>query len=486
MMNMRVRFAPSPTGNLHIGTLRTALFNWFLVRHNNGACILRMEDTDAERSQPEFEKNITDALKWLGLSMDESPDLGGEYGPYRQSERVHLYKAASQQLIDKGDAYPCFCTTEDLGKEREEAIRKGEPYVYSRKCLALSQSEIDEKKKRGVAHTIRFKMPDHTLHFTDIIRGDISFDLALNADFVIIKSDGSASYNFAVVVDDHEMAITHVIRGEDHISNTPRQLALFEALSYTPPKFAHLPMILAPDRTKLSKRFGATSVLDYHEKGYLPQTIINYLALLGWSPPDDTEVMSLSDIVRLFSLDRVSKSGAIFDVEKLKWMNGQHIRLLDQNALFEAVTPFMTSETQASLSRYSENEMKEIIMSVKDNLDVLLDINQYLEMYGLSKEGYQEKMHQVDFNWKEEEKQVIGLFLEAIAKADEHFSPESMGHILEEIAQNVGLKKGKLFKPIRLACTGYTSGPQLLTCLSILGKKVLLERLQFLLENREK
>ena len=327
-MSIRVRFAPSPTGNLHIGTLRAALFNWLYAKSQGGTFILRIEDTDYERSESKYEQNILDGLDWLALNVDEGPIQGGDYGPYRQSERIdqQIYQQYAQKLLDKGLAYYCFLTPEDIQKEKESAIKSGIPYMHSRQSLEMTPDEVQKCLNEGKPYAIRFKMTqDRAITHHDEIRGSIEFDCSLLSDFVLIKSDGTPSYNFAVVVDDALMNISHVIRGEDHISNMPRQLAIYEALSFDIPIFAHLPMILGPDKSKLSKRHGATSVTEYKDRGFLKESILNYLALLGWSPKGEQEMMSFDDLCNQFTLDRVHKAGAVFDIQKLMWMNGQAI-----------------------------------------------------------------------------------------------------------------------------------------------------------------
>ncbi|MSR88170.1 MAG: glutamate--tRNA ligase [Candidatus Margulisbacteria bacterium] len=478
MASVRVRFAPSPTGNLHLGTLRTALFSWLYAQHHQGVFVLRIEDTDLQRSESYYEHSIFEGLAWLGLDVEEGPELDGVYAPYRQSERaaLGLYQAAADQLLEKKMAYYCFCTTEELAAERALAETEGRPYVYSRKALELSEEEIAAKLAAGEPYVIRFKMPaNQIITFHDVIRGDISFDSALISDFVLLKSDGTPSYNFACAVDDSAMEITHVIRGEDHISNTPKQLVLYDALGVTVPAFAHLPMILGPDKSKLSKRHGATSVTEYREAGYLPEALFNYMSLLGWSSPDAREIMTRDEIKALFTLERVSKSGAVFDVVKLKWMNGQYIRKLDKTALWDAVKPFISEGTLASLSaRYSPDVCEDIIFSVRDNLDVLTDIEQYISVYIDSADTYKEKVLALEFS--ESDRQVLALFLEHLRTLPGGLSPVDVDRILELILEQTGFGKGKVFKPIRLACSGYPSGPHLPELLSILGKDLLIQR----------
>ena len=293
---IRVRIAPSPSGNLHIGTARTALFNYLYAKKTGGKFILRIEDTDAERTKQEYIDNIFDSLKALGLNWDEGPDVGGNYGPYTQSERFDIYPKYAQILLDKGYAYECWCTNEELEQEKEEAVKNHKAYVYSRKCLNITPEQREQYIKEGRKPSIRFKVDHRELTFNDMVKGELKFDTSLIGDFVIMKSNGTPTYNFAVVIDDMLMKISHIIRGEDHISNTPKQILIYEALGAKVPEFGHLGMILAPDRSKLSKRHGATAVSEFVEKGYLTDALINFVALLGWSPSDGQEIKSLDDI----------------------------------------------------------------------------------------------------------------------------------------------------------------------------------------------
>ena len=327
---IRVRFAPSPTGYLHIGNVRTALFNYLFAKKHNGSFILRIEDTDFDRVKKEYEDSILENLKWLGLNWNEGPDCGGSYAPYRQSERINTYKEYADKLLNEGRAYKCFCSGEELERKRRESLSKGLPPRYDGKCFRLSREEIASYEQKGIKPSTRFKVKDGMIEFEDIIRGKISFKGSDIGDFVILRSDGIASYNFAAAIDDALMEITHVIRGEDHLSNTPRQILLNQAIGFDIPKFAHLSMILGPDKSRLSKRHGAESVTELKEEGYLSEAVINYLSLLGWSSEDGREIMPLTDIIKNFSLERVSKSPAVFDIKKLKWINSHYIKNKDK------------------------------------------------------------------------------------------------------------------------------------------------------------
>ncbi len=474
---IRVRFAPSPTGNLHLGTVRTALFNWLFARRENGKVVLRIEDTDLKRSESEYEQNILDGLAWLGLTVDEGPLEGGPYGPYRQSERIvdGIYKAYALRLIELGHAYYAFDTDEELDVEREASKAAGIAYKYSRRAMNLTPQELQAKLESGIPYAIRFKVPDKGIYaYTDLIKGPIEIECGLISDFVILKSDGSPAYNFAVVVDDLEMKITHVIRGEDHISNTPKQGLIFKALGQTPPEYGHLPMILSPDRTKLSKRHGATAVTDYRDKGYLPEAMLNYLALLGWSSADGQELMTKEELTQKFSLDRIVKSNAVFDTQKLLWINGQYIRKYSHAALWKAAQPYLTPENKAALEQFPVSVREEMTGSIQDNLDTLADINTYIAVYTDSDATYQEKMKLQE--WKDTDRQVLSAFLSRLSAID--WSAAGVSQLLQSLCEELQLGKGKVLKPVRLAVTGNPSGPDLAQVVYLLGQETIALRLK--------
>src|SRR5471032_1958142 len=338
---MRVRFAPSPTGQLHVGNARTALFNWLLVRGSGGTFILRIEDTDAERSTRESEAAIVRDLRWLGLYWDEGPDIGGAHGPYRQSERLHLYQSYAKELLAANAAYHCFCSMAQLDAERQEALAAGRPARYAGTCRRLSREQAAARMTAGERPAIRFRIPEERdVIFTDAVRGDVRFQTDVIGDPVIVRADGTPAYNFAVVIDDALMEVTHVVRGEDHISNTPRQILLYEALGFSPPTFAHLSMVMGPDHSPLSKRHGATSVAEFRSKGYLPEALINYLALIGWSPGGGDELLPIDELARRFSLETVGHSAGVFDEEKLAWANRHYLKVADAARLAELSLPY--------------------------------------------------------------------------------------------------------------------------------------------------
>ena len=339
---VRVRFAPSPTGPFHIGGARSALFNYLLARKTGGKLILRIEDTDRERSTPESEENIKAALKWLGMDWDEGVDVGGPNGPYHQMERLDIYKKYTDKLLAEGKAYYCYCTDEELEEERQNLIKEGKMPRYMGKCRHLTEEQIAQFKAEGRKPTVRFRVPaDQQILVRDMVRGDVVFDSNNIGDFVIVKSDGIPTYNYAVVIDDALMHITHVIRAEEHLSNTPRQCLVYDALGFKQPTFGHISLILGKDHTKMSKRHGATSVDQYRQLGYLPEAINNFLALLGWAPNSEQEIFSMDELIHEFSMDRVAKNPAVFDIDKLNWINQHYMRQLDAEAFFEAAKPHM-------------------------------------------------------------------------------------------------------------------------------------------------
>src|SRR5436190_17063501 len=350
---MRVRFAPSPTGHLHVGNARTALFNWLLARGRGGAFILRIEDTDVERSTRESEAAILDDLRWLGLDWDEGPDIGGPHGPYRQSERLQMYGRYAAELLASNRAYYCFCSTAQLEADRQQALKAGRPARYAGTCRRVSREQAKSRIAAGERPAIRFRVPDdRDVVFADVVRGDVRFHTEVIGDPVIVRANGHPGYNFAVVVDDALMEVTHVIRGEDHISNTPRQILIYEALGFAPPTFAHLALVMGPDHSPLSKRHGATSIAEFRAKGYLPEALLNYLALIGWSPrtssdgrsgDDNAELMPLDQLAQRFSLDKVGLSAGVFDEEKLAWVNRHYLKLAAPERIAELSIPYFVS-----------------------------------------------------------------------------------------------------------------------------------------------
>ncbi|MBC7188878.1 glutamate--tRNA ligase, partial [Candidatus Aerophobetes bacterium] len=384
MMQIRVRFAPSPTGELHIGGVRTALFNWLFARHHGGRFILRIENTDIARSQEDFTKSIIENLKWLGLNWDEGPEVGGEYGPYFQLERLPIYREMAEKLLKEKRAYLCFCTPEELEAKKKKMREAGIAPVYDGRCRNLSPQEKRKFEEEGRKPAIRFRVEKKgQVEVKDLLRGNVRFDCRILGDFIILKSDGTPTFNFANVVDDALMRITHVIRGDDHLSNTPRQLLLYEALGFKPPVYAHLPMILGKDGSKLSKRHGATSITYYREKGYLPWALINYLALLGWSTVDSQQFFTKEELIEKFSLERVNRSPAIFDPQKLEWMNAEYIRKLSTEELARLLIPYLREKgwIGEEIDKVTYQKILSIAELEKDRLRVLSDITQLADFF---------------------------------------------------------------------------------------------------------
>ncbi|MFH0703093.1 MAG: glutamate--tRNA ligase [bacterium] len=464
MNQIRVRIAPSPTGFLHVGTARTALFNFLFAKKHNGKFILRIEDTDLERSEEKYVQNIYESLKTIGLNWDEGPDIDGPYASYKQSERFDLYKKYADKLIQSNNAYFCWCTQEELEAEKEKAMHEKKPYVYSRKCKNLTPEQIENYKQQGRTPVIRFSVPLKSLRFDDIVRGKLDFDTGLIGDFVIMKSNGTPTYNFAVVVDDIEMKISHIIRGEDHISNTPRQLLIYEALGFKPPEFAHVGMILAPDRTKLSKRHGATAVNEFIEKGYLPEAFVNFLALLGWSPADGQEIKNLDELIQAFSLERISPSPAIFEFDKLNWMNSHYIRNLSISDITNRAKFYLKDY---DLSVYSQEQLEIMVSAVREPLTILSDITDAVSYFF----GDTVKINlEAEKNFTQNSQKILHEFFK-ITESISYDNIEEMRSQLTDFRKSMPDLAPKQVMPIiRIALTGRTRGADLATVISLLGK----------------
>ena len=481
MSDVRVRIAPSPSGNLHVGTARTALFNYLYAKKVGGKFVLRIEDTDAERTSQAYIDNIFDSLKALGLNWDEGPDVGGPYGPYTQSERVDIYPKYVQILLEKGFAYECFCTPEELEAEKEEATKNKKAYVYSKKCEKLNDIEKDRLRAEGRKPAIRFSVEKATkafhdssiIHFDDLVKGDLHQDTNLIGDFVIMKSNGSPTYNFAVVIDDMLMKISHIIRGEDHISNTFKQILIYEALGAEVPRFGHLGMILAPDRSKLSKRHGATAVSEFVEKGYLTDALINFVALLGWAPSDGNEIKSVDEIAQDFRINEVSSSNSIFEYDKLNWMNSQYIKKLDINDLKERLKPFLT---KYDLSTMTDEQYTHMVEITRDPLTILSDITDAVS-YFFGEDVEIDPEVQTTVLDTEVSQDVLKTFAEQ-AK-DWEWTEENLHEKLEEFRgfyKEKGVKAKVTMWAIRAAVTGRTRGADMVGTLVILGKDKTLHR----------
>ena len=482
MSEVRVRIAPSPSGNLHVGTARTALFNYLFAKKNNGKFVLRIEDTDAERTSQEYVKNIFDSLKALGLNWDEGPDVGGEYGPYTQSERFDIYPKYIQELLDRGFAYECFCTPEELEAEKEEATNNKKAYVYSKKCENLTEEEKAKLRAEGRKPAIRFNIAkaqkafheSSILRFDDLVKGELQMDTNLIGDFVIMKSNGAPTYNYAVVIDDALMKITHVIRGEDHISNTYKQILIFEALGFDVPRFGHLGMILAPDRSKLSKRHGATAVSDFVEQGYLTEALVNFVALLGWAPSDGEEIKPVEKIAEDFRIGEVSSSNSIFEYDKLRWMNSHYIKALPMETLKEKLKKYLT---QYDLTTLTDEQYTKMVEITREPLTLLSDITDAVPYFFGGSEVNVEPEVQSEVLDLPESQEVLKAFVEQGEDWEwtEHNLHEKLEAFRGEFKEK-GIKPKATMWAIRGAITGRTRGADMTATLEILGKENCLAR----------
>lgn len=467
---VRVRFAPSPTGPFHIGGARSALFNWLFARKMGGKLILRIEDTDLERSSRESEENIKAALKWLGMDWDEGIDVGGENGPYRQTERLDIYKKYTEKLLAEGKAYYCYCTDEELEEERQALIKEGKMPRYMGKCRNLTPEQIAAYEAEGRKPTVRFRVPaDQQILVRDMVRGDVVFDSNNIGDFVIVKSDGIPTYNYAVVIDDALMHITHVIRAEEHLSNTPRQCLVYDALGFEKPVFGHISLILGKDHTKMSKRHGATSVDQYRQLGYLPEGIVNFLALLGWAPNSEQEIFSIDELIKEFSMERVAKNPAVFDIDKLNWINQHYMRQLDDEAFFAAAKPHMVAAGYMTGEETGEKLawLKKVVATSKDHVSFAAQIPASVEMYFNDEFGF-ENDEAAAVLQAETVPTVIGMLLEELPKL-EVLDGAAVKALFKTIQKTTKLKGKDVFMPIRVALTGNQHGPELAEMVPLLG-----------------
>lgn len=476
---IRVRFAPSPTGHLHIGGARTALFNFLYARRQNGVFVLRIEDTDVERSTEESTRMILSDLKWLGLTWDEGPEIDGPYGPYFQTQRLQLYQDKLNYLLETGQAYYCFCSVEQLERMRERALAAGEMPKYDGTCRNLPPAEAKARVDAGEPHVVRLKLPtEGQVVIDDKIRGKLEFENKVLDDFVLIRSNGVPTYNFAVVVDDSSMKITHVIRGDDHISNTPRQIHLYRALGEPLPAFAHVPMILGSDKTRLSKRHGATSVGAYQDEGFLPQALVNYLALLGWSFDDKTTLFTLEQLIDKFSLKKVSKNPAVFDPAKLYWMNGVYIRRLAPETFVPLALPYLVRAGLLAepLDEATRTWAGRVLMSVRDNLKLLSEAPEYTRFYfGETVEPDEAARAKL-----EAAKADPGLFKTLLRRMRmlEFFTSKALEEMFKQLIAETGVKFGDMVHPLRAAVTGRAHSPGIFEVLELLGKDRTLHRLE--------
>ena len=462
----RVRFAPSPTGLLHVGNARTALYNWLVARHAGGQYILRIEDTDVERSKGEHEAQLIEDLHWLGLNWDEGPEIGGPHAPYRQSERLDIYRQHTEKLLNEGKAYRCFCTAEELEAERQKAIVEHRPQVYSGKCRAIAESDSDARAATGEPFAVRLRVPGHPLRFHDIVRGDVEFASETVSDPILVRSSGVPVYNYVVTIDDALMEITHVVRGDDHISNTPKQVAIYEAFGWPVPQFAHLSTILGSDRERLSKRHGATSIASFREMGILPEALVNYLALLGWGAKDGvTETFTPQELIREFELERVTASPAVFDFDKLHWLNRHYLKAANPERILDLAWPYFEkagllparSNADAETVQWFSKLVALFLPSV-DRLEQLLEKAQFIFNFEVS--GAKQNAENVPILQSESAQKVLSAFAQRVHSNEGAVTPEQFKTWMNEIKSETGAKGKDLFHPVRIALTGAHSGPE--------------------------
>jgi len=473
----RVRFAPSPTGYLHVGGARTALFNWLFARRLGGTFVLRIEDTDEQRSTPEMVEGILDGLRWLGLDWDEGPHIGGPYGPYFQSERLARHQAMAARLVDQGSAYYCYCTAETLQAKRAAGIEK-----YDRTCAALTASEIDAREQAGTPRAVRMRVPDGLMRFDDLVHGPIEFDGAHIEDFVILRSNGSPTYQLSVVSDDVEMKITHVVRGDDHISNTPKQILLYRAVGAELPQFAHVPLILGPDKKRLSKRHGATSVMEYARQGYLPEAMLNFLALLGWSPGGNQELFTRDELVRVFTLDGISGGSAVFNPDKLDWFNQQHIAMLPASELTRRLEPRLRAE-----GLWDEDYLADRRAWFSSVIDLLKPRVKRLDDFIAQGRFFLTDAIEYDPAAVDKYVRVPGMrdhlsAVQAAFDALSTFDPPSLEAALRGAAEIRGVKAASLIHAMRVTVTGKAVSPGLFDVLGLLGRDRVSRRLHSAVE----
>jgi glutamyl-tRNA synthetase len=471
--NIRVRFAPSPTGYLHVGGLRTALYNYLFAKHNGGKFILRIEDTDQSRMVEGALENLIRTLKWAGLDYDEGPDREGNCGPYIQSQRLPIYREHALDLIKKGNAYYCFCTPERLDEVRKKQTELKQSFSYDRHCREIPLEETERRIATGEKYVVRMKVPlTGEITFEDAIRGKVTITYKVLDDQVILKSDGFPTYHLAVVVDDHLMGITHVIRGEEWLPSAPKHLLLYRFFGWEAPVFAHLPLLLNPDKSKLSKRQGDVAVEDYRSKGYLKEAIVNFVAFLGWNPGDEREVFTLDQLIHDFSLERVGKAGAVFNVEKLNWLNQQHIRLLSDETLAEMFRPMLEAR---GIRISDEAYFLRVIGLLKEKLTFPQDFGEYSIYFFEEPKTYEEEG--IRKYWEPETPERLARLSEIFTDAED-FSHTTIETVIKQLADELQIKTSKLIHPARLAVSGKQVGPGLYELMSVLGKETVVRRLQ--------
>ncbi|HER24764.1 MAG TPA: glutamate--tRNA ligase [Candidatus Atribacteria bacterium] len=484
---IRVRFAPSPTGYLHIGGARTALFNWLYARHYNGTFILRIEDTDQIRSTEEAVNVILEGMKWLGLDWDEGPGRNGEYGPYYQMKRLHIYREYTEKLLKDKKAYPCYCSREELTKSREKQVKENKSLKYDRHCFNLSEEERKRYEAEGRKPVIRLKIPAKEIVFDDLLRGKVTFDGELLSDFVIMKSDGIPTYNYAVVIDDALMRISHIMRGDDHISNTPKQIVIYEALEFDLPEFAHIPMIMGQDHTRLSKRHGATSVMEYKKMGYIPGAVVNYITHLGWSSGDEREIFTKEELIKEFSLEKISRHAAVFNIEKLNWFNSEYLKKEPIDSLTDMLIPFLEEanyiESKKNLSSEKYDYIKKVLKLLQERIKNFSQFIEYADYFFVDKINIEPQAFDSVLN-----KEGVSDILQALRVKLFTLRCWDEGNIenaVREVASSLQIKGGQIIHPTRVALSGKKVGPGLFELMVVLGQDKTAKRLKEAIEKIE-
>lgn len=471
---VRVRFAPSPTGYLHVGGARTALFNWLYARKTGGKFILRIEDTDVERSTQEAVDGLLRDMKWLGLTWDEGPEVDGPHGPYFQSQRLEIYKKYAEKLLQNGSAYPCFCSEEELEAKRQKAEEEHRSLHYDGTCRNLGKEEVEKRIAAGEPYVVRVRVPDKDYVLNDLVRGRVEWKSETLGDFIILRSSGMPVYNFCVVVDDADMQISHVVRAEEHLTNTHRQLIIYEALGITPPAFAHASLILGEDKTKLSKRHGATSVGQYALDGFLPEAMINFLALLGWNEGNDREIYSVEELKECFTLERISKSPGVFDHAKLTWMNGQHLRALSVENLLPMVEPVLKKEMPDEPRLQNPEILRKLVELIQIKMNKLNDAVEVAKSFlNASQPENEEAAAMIS---TDKSKDLFAALAEEFASCE--WVREGYNAAIKAAGKTAGAKGKELFMPIRVKITGTCHGPDLVGILDVLGREEVLKRLR--------
>ena len=477
--DVRVRVAPSPTGYLHLGLARTALFNWLFAKHHNGTFVLRIDDTDVERSTDESLVNILESFRWLGITFDEGYGIGGDYGPYKQSERLDMYHEYAEKLLESGAAYYCYCTKEELDAEREQAREQRKAYIYSGKCRNLTAEEKEKYEAEGRKPSIRLKVPSKVITVRDLVKGNVNFKTALLGDFIIVRPSGMPMYNYASALDDILMETSHIIRADEHLANTPRQILVYEALKCPLPEFAHVPLVLGKKGEKLSKRHGATSAEEYRQQGYIPEAMINYLVRLGWSYDDQAEVFTVNELIEKFTLDGVGKAGGIFDQQKLLWLNGEYIAKMDIDTRTKAVLPFLRGaglldDEDVPPDKYEW--IKDVVTAVGDRLKTLTQIVDYAGAFFVDElEEYDEKA--VQKRLKQDYVPQMLEDLKGIFQSAEPFDETNLEELIRGFAEESGLSASKIIHPLRVALTGKSVGPGIFETVVLVGREKTIQRL---------